>query len=217
MRGVQTIDFDPDNVSAAGIASELDVEAIGVLVITALADADGVGRQILFDDETVEGGDNASVTIVITGTDADGRAQNETITGLNDAGDTKTSVKYYNTVSDITLGGTLTAAMDLHIGTNGVACSRSIGLDKYAINSPAVQQDLTGTATWDIETTVENINDPTTVENQGDVTWTVDANFDDVAADAIDNLDVWPVYFARLLTSAYTDTGEIKVTFSQGY
>ena len=69
MRGVQTIDFDPDNASATSIMSEVNITGLGALSITPLAAAPGIGRQISMDNETATEV-NDTITWTITGTDA---------------------------------------------------------------------------------------------------------------------------------------------------
>jgi hypothetical protein len=217
MRGVQTIDFDPANVSAVEIANEVEVAAVGVITITALAAAPGVARQISFDNETATE-ENASATLVIVGTDADGNIQQETITNIPDSGEDSgitQSVKFYNTVSSITVGGTLsTDIVALNIGTNGVMASKAIMLDKYAVNAPLVVQELTGTMAWGLEVATEVLDNS---KNQGDVVWTDDADHSGISASQQQNLADWPVTYLRVKTSSYTDTAELALRVSQGY
>ena len=124
MRGVQTIDFDPGNQDVAetveSIFAETNITAVGALAITPLTAAVGVGRQIAMDNET--GSEvNDTATWTITGTDADGRPQSETLTDIESTPAVNVSTKYYNTVTGIEIGGTLSTQITAcDIGTNGV-------------------------------------------------------------------------------------------------
>jgi hypothetical protein len=219
MRGVQSIDFDPINVNVVGVANEVVIaaDADGTttldLAITPLAAAPGVGRQITFEDESA-GGDNPNLVITFVGTDADGRPQQESITDIEDNGAIKTTTKYYNTVDEIFVGTDVEFELTINIGTNGVMVSKALMLDKYAVNSPLVVMEETGTLAWEIETTTEILD---STKNQGDVVWTNDPSAESVTASQQDNLQDWPVAYMRLITSSYTDTGEIAVRVSQGY
>ncbi len=216
MRGVQTIDFDPANVAVTGIASEV-VVPVGTstvdLAITALTQDSDVARQITFEDESAAG-DNPLATIEFIGTDADGNPQRETITDIEDNAAVKTTTGYYATVDEILVGTDVEFEMTLNIGTNGVMASKALMLDKYAINAPLVVQELTGTMAWSIETTVERLDNS---KNQSDVVWTADADHSGLSAGQQQNLADWPVTYARVITTSYTDTAELALRVSQGY
>ena len=111
MRGVQTIDFDPINVDPNVLFTiatiSANVGATTTLTLAAdLGEATGVGRRIFLDNPTgSETNDNTTWTI--TGTDADGRAQTDTMTDVEESSASvvgkNVSTKYFNSVSGITM------------------------------------------------------------------------------------------------------------------
>jgi hypothetical protein len=219
MRGVQSIDLDPDNQDVAetneSIFAETNITAVGPLTITALAAAAGVGRQITMDNETASE-ENNTATWTITGTDADGRAMQETLTGVSDG--VTASTKYFNTVTAIEIGGTIeTQITAADIGTNGVVVSKTFLLDKYAVNAPLIDQTLTGAMAWSVEICLESPADEATAENQGAVTWVPDADHTAISASQLQNLADWPAAGLRIITQSYTNGGELAVRISQGY
>lgn len=216
MRGVQTLDFDPANVAALGIASEVTVPVATTdndLAITVLTQDSDVARQITFEDEAT-GGDNPNATITFIGTDADGFPQRETITDIEDTGAIKTTAGFYATVDEIIIGTDVEFEMTINIGTNGVMVSKSLMLDKYAVNAPLVVQELTGTMAWSIQLATQSLDDSV---HQGDIVWTDDADHSGISASQQQNLADWPGTYVRVITTAYTDTAELALRVSQGY
>ena len=220
MRGVQSLDFDPANVDAGAITEALDIEVdadgsttLELVFIAFDVSAQGLARQITLEDEST-GGDNPNVVLTFYGTDADGRAQQESITDIEDNAAVKTTTGYYQSLNKITIGTDIEFDMVLNIGTNGVMVSKALALDKYAVNAPLVDQTLTGTLAWSLELCLEDLS---TAANQAAVTWTDDADHSAISASQLQNLADWPAAFTRVKTTAYTDTAELAVRVSQGY
>ena len=217
-RGVQTIDFDPIDVDPNVLFTIATISAaVGAEVTLTLAadlgEAAGVGRRIFLDNPTMtETNDNTTWTI--TGTDADGRAQVDTMTDVEDNSSAtvgkNVSNKFFNTVSGITMNDVEVDITNAVIGTNGAMCSRSIQLDHAALNAPCVQLVETGTLAFSVETTLQDLND-SAAENQGDVVWAADGNHSGLTATQQATLADWPVTFLRLITTSYSNGGEISL------
>ena len=97
----------------------------------------------------VSGGNDTGITFTITGTDSDGRAQTENVTGAS-AG-TATSTKYFKTVSSITHTGsvatTLTSGNTIDAVSNTVRPTNNISPMALGIGVILVS----GTATYKVQ------------------------------------------------------------------
>lgn len=97
----------------------------------------------------VSGGNDTGITFTITGTDSDGRAQSESTVGAS-AG-TKTSTKYFKTVSSVTHTGSV--ATTLSVGSTIDAVSNTIrpNLDTSPIAIGIGVTLVSGTATYKVQ------------------------------------------------------------------
>jgi hypothetical protein len=213
MRGVQTIDFDPANTNALAIVTEGRIDAEGPLTLVAgfSRGVDCAGQV----DVVTTGGVDPDCSIIITGLDADGNPQNETLTNIEADESDRVTTKYYSSITSVEVSGTVSSEEAvIDVGTNGVAVSKAIMLDKYAVNAPLIVQELTGTMAWSIQVATEILDNS---KNQGDVVWTDDADHSAISASQQQNLADWPVAYARVITTAITDTAELALRVSQGY
>lgn len=97
----------------------------------------------------VSGGNDTGITFTITGTDSDGRAQSESTVGAS-AG-TKTSTKYFKTVSSVTHTGSV--ATTLSVGSTIDAVSNTIrpNLDTSPIAIGIGVTLVSGTSTYKVQ------------------------------------------------------------------
>lgn len=110
-------------------------------------------------------GNISTVTFTITGTDQDGKAQTETVTGVNNS--TVETTKYFKTVSTIAADGVVGA--DVIVGTVDEIATQTVPLDVYGeYHTFAV--DVTGTLNYDMEVTFGRPNRGETL------VWTNDAD-----------------------------------------
>jgi len=98
---------------------------------------------------------NSSVTFTITGTDIDGNAQTETITGVNN--NTITSTKIFNTVTQVASGASASAinvgSLAAYVDLNGKRPSIiSAGGDESSLTFTVVGTDLSGKAQTEVIT-----------------------------------------------------------------
>jgi len=95
-------------------------------------------------------------TFTITGTDWNGSTVTETLTGVNNS--TAFTVRDYKTITSIFISAA--SAGTVTFGTNGIASSRPIFLDRYALAPTALQATVSGTVNYTVQQTLD---DPTDV------------------------------------------------------
>lgn len=99
--------------------------------------------------------DDTGDTFTITGTDWNGNPISETLAGVNN---TTAFTKYdYKTITAIWTSGASSGT--IKFGTNGVASSRPIFLDRYAHAPTALQVDVSGTANFTVQQTLNEVSE----------------------------------------------------------
>ena len=202
------IDIDPANASLTGFASNVTGAAF---TITTTATSDGLAHQVSIRNDSAT--DHSGKTVTLVGTDADGRAQTEVVTGPGTSA-TVESTKYFKTLTSATPSATI-GADTFDIGWVDEVASQTIPLN-WRSNTPAlVHVVVTGTINYDIEATLQDIYNngsaPFTFTDQEDAAWFNDANFTAKTASLTDDLAL-PGYRAiRFVVNSYTDTAELQV------
>ena len=202
-------------ITSIAIASPVSGSTIDVGVTGHFTSADGLAHRLDIIDTSTQ--DQSDSVFTITGTDADGKAQTEAVTGPG-SGATVESTKYFLTVSNITqAGGDASDTVD--IGTVDEIAARTIPLDWYASEAAVAQLDISGTISVDIQVTVQNpFQDdaaPFDLDDQEDYAWINDANFTAETADIINPLSMRGLKAMRIVTNSYTNTAEVQVYVSQ--
>jgi hypothetical protein len=140
-------------VTAITISSPVAGSTISIGVNGVFTSSDGLGRRL-----SILGSahDQSAKTYTITGTDADGLAESEDLTGPG-SGATVTTLKYFLTVTNIVVSaGTASSTVD--IGTVDEAVSKTFPLN-YRANNPAnYQSNVTGTASFAVDQTMSDIH-----------------------------------------------------------
>ena len=140
--------------SATNIALSQSPGAAGNLTLNGALVASGVAtldttRRV----RITSGGDDRLVNFTIYGTDWFGAAISEVLAGSN--GSTADSKLDYGTVTRIAISAA--AASTVTVGTNGVASSPPIRLNRHGLAPTALQVDVTGTVNATVQQT---LNDP---------------------------------------------------------
>ena len=202
-------DIDPDNTSATRYLSN----ATGATwTLTNTTPGDSLARDVSITNDSTT--DHSAKTAVLTGTDADGRAQTETL-ALPAASAKVTSAKYYLTLTTVVPSATIgTDTMD--IGIDDKIASKTIVLNRHASTAAFVALDVTGTIDVDVELTWDKPNRPNefTWTDQETPKWHNSTNLVGDTADALAVLDV-TAEAARVFVNSYTDTAEIQVWIAQ--
>lgn len=206
------LNFDPANANLTGFASNVTGAAF---TITTTATTDGLAHQVSIRNDSATNHSGKTVTLV--GTDADGRAQTEVVTGPAGSA-TVESAKYFKTLTSATPSATI-GADTFDLGWVDEVASQTIPLNWRAMTPATIQVVVTGTIGFDIEATLQDIrNDgvaPFTFTDQEDLAWFNEGNFTAKTASLTDDL-LLPSYRAiRVVVNSYTDTAELQVFISQ--
>lgn len=158
-------------------------------------------------------GNDSGITFAIVGTDINGTAISETLTGANAS--TADSALSYKTVTSIKSSGAV--ATTLTIGTNGVASSQWVRFDDVGSASQvAIQCTVSGTVNYTVQQTMD---DPEWLYSgiaRSQVTWvnSQDSSVVGATSTAQSNYSFAPV-FARVIMNS--GTGTVTATFRQAY
>lgn len=161
---------------------------------------------------TITSAGNDSVnTFVVTGTGPNNEVISETITGPNTA--TVTTTAYFRTVTSVTISGNAVAAIT--VGMTNTASSRWVRFDDFAPSNISLQCSVSGSATYTVQSTLDDPNDPFNPVLPGAVTWVSTSDTNVVAATTTQqsNFLFAPRYARVILTT--TSTGSVTMTALQ--
>jgi len=211
------IDLDPANASLTGFASNVTGAAF---TLTANDSGDNLAHQVSIRNDSAT--DHSGKTVTLVGTDADGRAQTEVVTGPGTSATVESS-KYFLTLTSATPSATI-GADTFDIGWVDEFASKTIPLDWYVEFAPVVGINVTGTISIDVQITNDNplrfgvttsdIPAANQIADQEAALWIDETNLAAVTADAHDNLSVWPVKAMRFIANSYTDGAEVQATLT---
>lgn len=218
MPRLQSIDIDPVDVDADGIATAQAPAAGGVQNLSldgALASGgtytsgDGAGRQI---SVTTAANDSAR-TLTITGTDSDGNAQTETMTGADLNTTTTESTKYWNTVTQVSVDDDTVG--NFSVGTVDELASKTIVLNRHASTGALMHFNVTGTI--DVTVQVGGFS-PNDFADQSVMPWmnSNTAALVNAITDQMNNIETHATVF-RILVNSYSSGAEVQTYISQGY
>jgi hypothetical protein len=162
-------------------------------------------RRILF----TFAADESANTFTLTGTDWGGNPISEVVAGT---ATTAVSLLDYATVTSITISGNAAGAIE--VGTNGVAGSRWVRLDEWALPQTAIQCNASGTVNYTVQQTLDDPNSPFAPVAPAAVTWIdhADVNLVGASTSVQGNYAYVPAYARVLLNSG---TGSVTATFTQ--
>lgn len=208
MPRLQTIDIDLADASLTGFLSN----ATGATwTLTTTATTDGLARQVSIRNDSAT--DHSAKTAILVGTDADGRAQTETI-NLPGTSATVESTKYFATLTSVTPSATI-GSDTMDIGWVDEAASKTIRLNRHSTTGALLHLDVTGTI--DVTAQVALVN-PDDYADQNAIPWiaTQDTDLVGATADVIGSLDTHASCF-RLLVNSHSSAAEVQAYISQGY
>lgn len=213
------LDLDPAAVDADGIADALPTGTSWSLSGDAewLADnsGDSLAHKLIVTTAGNEPAGN-SPTLTLTGTDADGKLQTDTVTLPNAT--TVETTKYFLTVTSAVASAATVGTMD--VGWVDEFASKTIVLDHYEPAQPSVQILVTGTINFDVEITLQNPFDdsqaaPFDYAGQEDLAWLDDANFTGKTASLAALLGIPGNRAMRIVANSYTTGAELQVWITQ--
>lgn len=212
------LDLDLSTADADGIADGADssgtsITLNGILVSGGVfTSSDGLGRIIIIADSSTS--DQSDVTFTVTGTDPNGDAISEVITGPT-SGATVASTKYFKTVSAVTVSAAQGGSETVDIGTRGTTSSAASKMYVLSHRNPyaaLVSVDVTGTINFTVQ---ETFDDAITQTNaSGNILWV------DVTALASKTADTTSLITRsataiRVLVNSYSSTAELQAKIIQ--
>lgn len=205
---VTQIDIDPATEDTDAYANDVNASAGDPFTLAATSAGDSLAHKVII---TPSGSVTGNYTI--TGTDADGQTQTETL--ATDTVNAVTSAKYYLTLTSV-LAPAGIGAETVDIGFVDEVASRTILLDSSRSEPATVSVDHTGTANWTIQTTVQQADHrgyaaPFDFDDQEDLFWFNDANFTTKTADTNNSLGLRGLTAMRVVLNSYSAGAELQV------
>lgn len=209
-----TLDIDPANANLTGFGSNVTG---ATFTLTANSSGDSLAHQVSIKNDSAT--DHSGKTVTLVGTDADGHAQTEVVTGPG-ASATVESSKYFLTLTSATPSATI-GSDTFDIGWVDEIATKTIPLDYVQAEAPLISINVTGTISIDVQLTA---NDPQRfgdtsskvatalqIADQEAALWIDDDNLAALTADAHGEISDWPVRALRLITNSYTDGAEAQI------
>lgn len=190
------------NVAVSGNAGSVQVGSFSSASFTG-----STARQV-----TITSAGNDSVnTFVVTGVGVNGQVIMETVTGPNAT--TVTTISYFQRVNSVTISGNAVGAIT--VGMTNTATSRWVRFDDFAPSNISLQCNVSGSATYTLQTTLDDPNDPVSPASTGAMNWVNTSDTAVVAATSTQqsNFLFAPAYARIILTT--TSTGSVTGRFIQ--
>lgn len=190
------------NVAVSGNSGSVQVGSFASATFTG-----NTARQV-----TITSAGNDSVnTFVVTGTDVNGAVISETITGPNAT--TVTTSGYFQTVTSVRISGNAVGAIT--VGMTNTATSARVRFDDFAPSNISLQCNVTGSATYTVQTSLDDPNDPFNPVAVTSMVWVNSSDANVVAATTTQqsNFLFAPRYARVVLTT--TSTGSVSMTTLQ--
>lgn len=204
------IDMDPANTSTTRYASN----ATGATwTLAQTTPGDSLARVVTIVNDSAT--DHSAKTAILTGTDADGKAQTETV-NLPAASATVTSTKHFLTLTSVVPSATIGAdTMDIGIGDDIV--SATIPLNRWSSVGASVGLDVTGTIDLDVQITYDPPNRPDlfTWTDQSTPKWHNSTAIAGASADDSNAVMDVGIEAVRVQINSYTDTAELQAWITQ--
>lgn len=198
---------DPANASLTGFASNMT--GAGPWTMTANNSGDSLAHQVSCRNDSAN--NHSGKTLTLTGTDANGLAQVETMAGPGGSA-TVESTKYFLTLDTVAVSATI-GADTFDFGWVDEFTTPAILLD-WRRNAPSNWfLDVTGTINLDVDFAVQDVGGV----NEADIKWAVvSSSLDDETSDSTAFVQIASGYTAaRVRCNSYTDTAEVTVYASQ--
>lgn len=197
------IDIDPANANLVGFASNVTG---ATFTLTANDSGDGLAHQVSIKNDTAN--DHAGKTITLVGTDSDGNALTEVVTGPG-ASATVESTGYFLTLTSATPSATI-GADTFDIGWVDEVATYTWPLNWRATEGATYAVNVTGTIDYTVQETFDDIRTITAQNLAWHSLSALTAKTADLASIGTDNATA-----VRLIVNSYTDTAEIQMQIVQ--
>jgi hypothetical protein len=195
--------YTPADASLTGFASNVTGAAF---TLTATTSGDSLAHQVSIRNDSAT--DHSGKTVALVGTDQDGRAQTESVTGPAGSATVESS-KYWLTLTSATPSATI-GADTFDIGWVDEFATNTHPLNWRGGNA-ALDINVSGTINYDLEQTFDDIQVKTTAFN-----WTVD----DTTTQSNQTADQTVLYLAhpkaiRLKINSYSSGASVTLSYTQ--
>ena len=202
----KTINIAPAAASLTGFASNVTGASF---TLTANDSGDSLAHQVSIRNDTAN--DHSGKTVTLVGTDADGQALTEVVTGPGVSA-TVESAQYFLTLTSATPSATI-GGDTFDIGWVDEVSTQTIPMDFYASTAPLVAVDVVGTINFTVQETHQDVLGTTSpVQN---VTW---VNITALASKTIDTTDfaTQAATGLRVLVNSYSTSATLQIDMHQG-
>jgi hypothetical protein len=201
---INPTDADPDGI-IVGVSTvgALDIPFTGVLISGGLYTGDSEGGNILARKIGItSAGNDTGVTFTLTGTDPDGKAQTEDITGAS--GDIAESVGYYQTLSSVATDGATAAGIT--VGTVDEFSTQTCPMDHGASDAITISLErFTSAIDVSVEETFSRIQYTDSIEFSAGPT-ALQGQTSASSEDLSNHASGW-----RLVCNSYTSGADLRV------
>lgn len=161
---------------------------------------------------TITSAGNDSVnTFVVTGIGVNGEVITETVTGPNATSVTTNS--YFQSVTSVRISGNAVGAIT--VGMTNTATSPWVRFDDFAPSNISIQCDVSGSATYTVQSTLDDPNDPFAPSSTAAMNWVNSSDTAVVAATSTQQSNfLFAPRFARVILTT-TSTGTVTGVFLQ--
>ena len=211
----RTLSYTPADDDTDGFAND---QTGATCTLAATSAGDGMAHLVIITNNSAVDHSDNSETFVLTGTDADGFAQTETIAGPA-ASVTTTSTKYFKTLTSVV--PSITWVTDTYdVGWTDDVVSKTYPLDyrKKAPFQVGLGVDVSGTISYTVQFLNEELRplQPSTAATApSTMKWWNHEVLTSLTADAFSNITV-PVTAVRLLINSLTTGATIALQVNQG-
>ena len=208
-------DIDPANVDPDGLADGNSSAGATLTLDGALTSggtftsADGLAHRISILDLGAD--DQSGATYTFVGTDADGIAQTEVVTGPT-ASATVTTTGYFLTIEATPAISSPVAGSTVDVGTVDEIVSKTLPINYRNTNGATFTADVTGTINYKVEETIDQIH--LKAAPSQDASWFGIFGATNLSTDTLKQGTVHASAI-RLVVNSYTDTAEIQFTVMQ--
>lgn len=193
--------FTPANASLTGFASNVTGASF---TLTANDSGDSLAHQVSIRNDSIT--DHSGKTVLLVGTDADGKAISESVTGPGSSA-TVESTLYFMTLTSATPSATI-GADTFDIGWVDEFVTKTIPLD-WRAGVSALRITVGGTINFDLENTLSDI------QFSDSITWFIDdAAQDDETASLTARWEVTPKAI-RLKANSYSSGATLTAEYVQ--
>lgn len=192
-------DVDPADASLTGFASNVTG---ATFTLTATEATDGLAHQVSIKNDSIT--DHAGKTVTLVGTDPEGRALTEVVTGPGTSA-TVESAGYFLTLTSATPSATI-GADTFDIGWVDEVATAEYVLDHYQNTAATVSVDVTGTIDFTVQ---ETFDDPF-----GTVVWVAVTALTTKTADTTSQVSMHATA-VRCIVNSYSSGAELQMTVLQ--